>query len=397
MSNGHPLAKIRIARVSTVPFFVRTQLKTQLEDLAKTGAVVHVVTSPGPDIAAIERIPGIRCEAIDIPRAISPWRDMLALVRLCTLFRREKFQIVHSTTPKAGLLCALAAWAAGVPVRIHTFTGQPWLTMRGFRRFLSIASDWLIGKLNTCCYTDSPSQRNFMIDRKILRAGSVSVIGAGSLAGVDTHRFNPDKFSARERAVLREELGIDDDEKILLFVGRISPDKGVRELLAAFRRLRVDGLPVHLVLLGPLDVGSGTEGTVEWDELKHNEYVHLLGYSTVPERYMAIADILCLPSYREGFGTVVIEAAAMGLPTVGTNIYGLSDAVVDGVTGLLVPPKDVDALANAVQSLLRDEATLKGMQAAARNRALKLFKSTVISELLIAEYIKLIRQRGKDQ
>lgn len=387
------LSGIRIARVSTVPFFVVTQLKHQIETLGKLGANVTVVSSDGPDLARLNDLTGVSCAVIDIPRSISVWRDVLALFRLFLFFKRHHIQIAHSTTPKAGLLTALAAFLAGVPVRLHTFTGQPWVNMRGVKRWVLRGSDELIGKLSTCCYADSASQRKFLIDEQILDSGRLSVIGAGSLAGVDLRRFDRNRFSSDDCASIRKSLGISDGAPVLLFVGRITVDKGVRELLQAFELLKAAESDAHLVIVGQFDTDSGMPGVVSQDQIERLRDTHVVGYSDCPEAYLAIADILCLPSYREGFGTVVIEAAAMGVPTVGTNIYGLSDAVVHGETGFLVPLHNAEELANAISRLLDDAPLLTRMGEAARGRARALFDAEMVNKQVAEEYCSLLKKK----
>lgn len=389
------LLNVRIARISTVAFFVVSQLKRQIESLSASGAQVTVVASDGPEMASLKAIPGVNCAAIDIPRSISPWRDFLALVRLYRLFRREHVDIAHSTTPKAGLLTAIAAFVAGVPVRLHTFTGQPWVSMRGIRRSLARGSDRLIGKLNTRCYADSESQRRFLIEQGIINAKRLFVIGAGSLAGVDTERFNQAQFSTEERIATRQALNIPENAQVILFVGRITVDKGVHELLGAFREIKAKQVPAHLVFVGRFDSDSGVAGGISQRDIDSVQNTHIVGYTECPEAYLAIADILCLPSYREGFGTVVIEAAAMGVPTVGSDIYGLSDAVVNGETGILVPPRDSAALARALSMLLANEGQRMKMGYAARQRSEMLFDANLINGKLIEECYNLLHSKAK--
>ncbi len=241
MAGDTPLQGMRIARVSTVPFFVVSQLKHQIETLAASGARITVITSTGPELDSLRGLAGVECVPVDIPRSISPWRDLLAVIRLWSLFRGMRVDIVHSTTPKAGLLTALAARLAGVPIRLHTFTGQPWVNMRGVKRWLARASDRLIGWMNTHCYADSTSQCRFLIEQGLMREDRLSVIGAGSLAGVDVRRFDRARFFEEQRHVLRQSLGIPSGAEILLFVGRVTADKGVHELLRAFARLKAGG------------------------------------------------------------------------------------------------------------------------------------------------------------
>lgn len=386
------LLGVRIARVSTVPFFVVTQLKQQISVISENGSEVTIITSVGSELALLDGLDGVKCVPINIPRSISPWADLLALFRLYIFFRRQHTQIAHSTTPKAGLLTALAAFFAMVPLRLHTFTGQPWVDMKGPKRWLTRASDRLIGLLNTRCYTDSPSQKQFLIEQEIMNANRLFCIGAGSLAGVDVRRFDLSRFSQSQRNSTRESLGISADAPVLLFVGRITIEKGVCELIKAFQILRATDSNAHLVLVGPLDTESGVEGTILLKQINHLLNVHLTGYTDSPESYISISDILCLPSYREGFGTVVIEAAAMGVPTVGTEIYGLSDAVVHGVTGLLVPPRNVEELANALIKLSKDKLYRKRLGEAARQRALDLFDSRKVNAQMINEYRILMEE-----
>lgn len=389
-----PLNGVHVARVSTVPFFILAQLSTQIRSLAAGGAKVLVVSSAGPEVSEQTIVPNERWKVIDIPRSFEPLRDLCALVQLFFFFRRERTQVAHSTTPKAGLITAIAALLAGVPIRLHTFTGQPWIHLHGFKRMVVRGCDRLIGLLNTMCYADSPSQRDFLIAEGLLTTSRLRVLGVGSLAGVDIDRFSLERFPPERCSSLRNVLGIPSTAPVILFVGRITAEKGVREMLAAYGRLKLAGSKAHLVVVGEFDDEGGLPGIIRREELAVFDNVHVVGYTSTPESYMAIADVLCLPSYREGFGTVVIEAAAMGLPTVGTKIYGLTDAVVDGVSGLLVAPFDVEALEAALSHLLSDEVLRKTMGCSARSRARELFDSKIVNALLVDEYSSLLGQKS---
>jgi len=205
------------------------------------------------------------------------------------------------------------------------------------------------------------------------------------LAGINLDRFDSSRYGVEELADLRSGLGIPEGSKILLFVGRVTPDKGIRELLAAFREIVRADKSVFLILVGPFEADAEEiVASASTDDLARN--LKIVGYSNEPEKYMALADLLCLPSYREGFGTVVIEAAAMGTPTVGTDIYGLSDAIVNGETGILVPVRDSASLEQAIVSILNDARLLEAMGEAARIRAITEFSANTCSELLINEY-----------
>jgi glycosyltransferase involved in cell wall biosynthesis len=369
-----------------VPFFVIAQLKTQIEELVKLGALVTIVSSNGSELLAGQPIACANWKTIEIARSIHPLKDLLALMQLYWFFRQTGIQIAHSTTPKAGLLTAIAGKLAGVPVRLHTFTGQPWVTMHGIKRWVVRGCDRLIGKLNTACYADSASQREFLIASAVLRPDRIRVIGAGSLAGVDVERFNTAHFPEQRCQALRESLGIPQRAAVLLFVGRITAEKGVRELMQAFDGLKRTVPNAHLVMVGEFEDEQGLADRITPEEISQHQDTHIVGYTPCPEAYMAIADVLCLPSYREGFGTVVIEAASMGLPAVGTQIYGLSDAVQHGQTGLLVAPRDSLALQTALQTLLGDDALRLRMGNLARERARGAFDSRRVNAAVVCDY-----------
>jgi glycosyltransferase involved in cell wall biosynthesis len=380
----------KICRIATVPFYLAAHLKGQVEFLQTVGADVVLVSSPGSELRKLNFGMGLSHQTIRIPRNIAPIEDIRALVRLIRLFRRNHFDLVHSTTPKAGLLTAIAARIAQIPIRVHTWTGQQWVTLRGPVRWVSKWADRLIGILSTRCYADSHSQRQFLIDEGIIRSRKISVIGANSLSGVDMQRFDPARYSATSKMRLRKEFEIGNEDRIIVFVGRITQDKGVQELLAAFDFLRQDGYKIRLLLVGPFDEECGGMPTIARREIESHQNVHLVGYTEEPEKILAISDIFCLPSYREGFPTVVIEAAAMGLPAVGTRINGMIDAIVDHHTGLLVPARDVRALANAIRFLLDDPQEAMQMGRTARQRCMENFSAEKINKALVEEYLRLM-------
>jgi glycosyltransferase involved in cell wall biosynthesis len=386
------LKDLKICRTATVPFYIAAHLKGQVEFLQSLGSDVVLISSPGPELSKLNLGKGLCHEAIEISRSIAPIKDLRALIQLIRLFRNKSFDIVHSTTPKAGLLTALAAWISRVPIRLHTWTGQQWVTLKGPVRFVSKLADRLIGLLNTMCYADSHSQRRFLIQEGIVKAEKISVIGANSLSGVDLLRFNPERFSENEQRGLRKDLGIRLDSRVIVFVGRITKDKGIYELLAAFDRIRKAGYEADLLLIGPLDEECGGMPTIARREIETHPNVHIVGYTEEPEKYLAVSDIFCLPSYREGFGTVVIEAAAMGLPAVGTRINGLIDAIDEDKTGLLIPSHDVIALVNALRFLLDSPQKVKTMGRAARQRCQEFFNAETINHALVEESLRLMAE-----
>jgi glycosyltransferase involved in cell wall biosynthesis len=275
------------------------------------------------------------------------------------------------------------------------FTGQVWVEMQGTTRKIMRFCDWIIGHLNTQCYTDSASQRDFLINERLVAASKLSVLGAGSVGGVDLERFSPKVFGKKRAAAIRRKLGIAEQSFVILFVGRLTQDKGIRELVAAFQRLQRDRKDVELILVGPFEPERDPLPRETLDELSANQNIHVIGFSPEPEKYMAVADVFCLPSYREGFGSVVIEAAAMGLPSIASSVVGLVDAVVDGETGLLVPAKDVFALKQALIRMLSAPDTRRRMGHAARKRAVRDFDAKIINRLVVEEYKKLVARRTR--
>jgi glycosyltransferase involved in cell wall biosynthesis len=375
---------MRIVRIATIPFSILHHLDGQIRALVAAGHEVYVVTSPRKGIERIGALGVAGVVAVEIPREISPFADLAALFRLWQTLRTLAPDIVHTNTPKAGLLGALAACLCRVPVRLHTFTGQVWVERRGLVRWLGRLADRVIVGLNTRCYADGTLQRDFLVGEGIGTAHDVLVLGKGSIGGVDLKRFDIERLRPAGQE-LRARLGIPPAVKVIVFVGRVNRDKGIAELVTAFGRLR----DAALVLVGPLEPERDPLPAQTLAEIERNPAIHAVGYDAEPERYMAFADLLCLPSYREGFNTTVIEAAALGVPCVGTRIIGVSDAVVDGETGLLVPPRDAHALAEALETLLNDDRRRAMLGAAARRRVCEEFDATTFNARLIDEYAAL--------
>jgi glycosyltransferase involved in cell wall biosynthesis len=389
------LHNVHIARVSTVPLFMVTLLRTQLQAINNAGATVTVICSNDELSDSIYRLTNCQFKPLYIAREISLMADAISLLRLIRIFYSEKYDIVHSTTPKAGLLCAIAAKLAGVPIRIHTFTGQSWVTANGIKKAVLKFCDKLIGLLNIHCYADSRSQLDFLVRKKIVDQTKIAVIGEGSVAGVDIERFNEKKYSEKNKKDIRTSLNINDSSLILLFVGRVTKDKGIFELVESVGNLIRKGHDVVLLIVGPFEKGLESQIRAHGQKLCEQKVV-FEGFSSEPENFMAVADILCLPSYREGFGSVVIEAAAMGVPAVGTRIYGLVDAIVDGVTGLLIEPRNIIQLTAALERLVSDDQLRMQMKRQAKKRALSLFNSVEFGKLWVNEYEKLISEIKKN-
>jgi glycosyltransferase involved in cell wall biosynthesis len=384
------LSKIKICRIATIPFFLVSQLKEQGEYFLEQGMKVNMVSSDGPEVMKLSGCKIVH-DVIDIRRNIDLKNDLIALIKLFIYFKKNRFDLVHSTTPKAGLLTALAGYAANIPVVLHSFTGQQWINKRGMIYHVSRLSDRVIGFLNTRCYADSESQRSFLLSEGLIRKNKIMVIGKGSLAGVNMSKFNPSRFSTEKKRKIRSELSISNETIIIIFIGRITKDKGVLDLLQVFSRLQSNQeKKLALLIVGPKENSGDKEADNEIASYLEKTGIHYVGYTETPEDYLAVSDIHCLPSYREGFGTVVIEAAAMGVPTVGTKINGLVDAVENGVTGILVPINNYDALYYSLVDLIKNPVKRKRMGKRAKIRVKSNFNSHYVNNLVMNEYKNIL-------
>ena len=329
-----------------------------------------------------------RVVLLPISRRPSLGSDIVVLVLLVRLFWREQFDIVHSHFPKSGLLGMTAAWLLRVPIRIHTFHGEVWATRGSWRRSILKAFDRLVGWMATHVLAVSASQQQFLVREGVLSEGQSRVIGAGSICGVDPLRFRPD---SNVRRITRAALGIDQNSRLILFMGRLNRDKGVLDLALAFSVIAGHRPDVDLLLVG-------TQEDVIFDQLQKicsacQHRIHYQSFTSTPERYMAAADVICLPSYREGFGMTLIEAAACGVPAVASRISGIVDAVDDGKTGFLFTPANVAELTHALLTVISDESLSQRVGVAARSRALAFFAADKITAELLAFYDTLTEKR----
>jgi glycosyltransferase involved in cell wall biosynthesis len=390
---SHAPVKLKVMRVATVPAFMLHNMRGQIEALVGAGHEVVLVSSPDSQFSRLAELGVAETIPIDIPRRIQPLRDLRALFALTRAVRRVRPAVLHSTTPKAGLLCAIAGLIVRVPIRLHTFTGQIWVTLAGPLRWVSWIADRMMVLCSTRCYCDSPSQRTFLEAEGIAPPGRLHVLGDGSLSGVDLARFS----LARTRecgAETRARLGIAATAAVVVFVGRVNRDKGVVDLLSAFGRLREVHPEVQLVIVGPMDHGRDALSPAEHSRLVGTPGVVWVDYDPRPERYLAAATIYCLPSYREGFPTAVLEAAALSVPTVGTRIVGMIDTVVHEQTGLLVPAGNVSELAQALIRLVGDPELCRRLGAQAQDRVERQFGSARLGALLLQEYQDVFQSVG---
>jgi glycosyltransferase involved in cell wall biosynthesis len=384
----------RLVHVTTVPkSFIF--LRDQIGFMSARGVEVIGVSSPGEDLERTREVCGIETHALEMPRRISPAQDLATVARLAALLRRLRPDVVHAHTPKGGLLGMLAATAAGVPVRVYHMRGLPMMTATGWRRELLTWTERVSCGLAHHCLCVSHSLRDVAIAERLCPASRIEVIAGGSGQGVDARgRFDPTSRPAGERARLRDELGIPPDAVVVGFVGRLVRDKGVGELADAWARLSARYPEAHLVVVGDYEerdaVGEETRALLE-----DAPRVHMLGWrDDVPTLYSAF-DLVTLPTYREGFPNVPLEAAAMSLPVVATRVPGCVDAVDDARTGLLVPARDARALEAAIERYLDDAELRRAHGEAGRARALAAFDPELIYEGIHGVYTRLRAQGSR--
>jgi glycosyltransferase involved in cell wall biosynthesis len=391
---GHALD---VCLLATVPYSLAVFMTPHIKSLSRIHRVTLVAnndTDPlsgglGTSLSFQQLGTSVAFQHLNIFRGISIGSDISAVVTLWKLFRHRRFHIVQSITPKAGLLGMLAARMAGVPIRVHWFTGQVWATKSGASRWLLKSLDRVLVACATHLLSDSPSQRDFLIREGVVKPGQMVVLGQGSVCGVDTARFRP---NAGARSRIRAEVGIPDDAVVALFLGRLNRDKGLPQLTGAFVAAARECPNLHLLVVGPND--GQTRASIVEAMGGLDRLVHFVDYTNEPEAYMAAADVFVLPSLREGFGSSVIEAAACEVPTIGTRIYGLSDAIADGESGILVPVGDAGALAAAMIRLATDPHTRLQMGVAGRIRVERSFKQEHLTAALMQFYRELLSSHG---
>lgn len=379
----------RVCVVTTSVLIVKFFLIPHLRRLSSRYDVTLVVNTDDRALLAGYGL-NVRVIPLAIERRIAPWLDLRALAALRRLFVRERFDAVHSYSPKGGLLAMLAAKLSGVPVRIHTFTGQVWANRTGAMRLLLKTADRVTAGCANLVLVDSVSQRDFIRRKGVIPASRrCEVPGGGSISGVNLNRFKPDPESRRR---VRTDLNVPDDGVLLVYAGRLTRDKGVLDLAGAFAKVASRHPALHLVLVGPDEENVTPEiRSIVGD---HAGRLHFHDYTSAPERFLAAAEILCLPSYREGFGVVIIEAAACGVPAVASRIYGITDAVVESKTGLLHEPGNVGELADLLGRLAADPAARERLGRAARLRAERDFSEDRIIGAVLELYEQALGQHG---
>ncbi|HLK67179.1 MAG TPA: sugar transferase [Bryobacteraceae bacterium] len=326
---------------------------------------------------------GLEIDVLYAPvfRNISLLRDLLCLFVLFRTLSRHKFDAVHSVTPKAGLLAMLAATLSRTPVRIHTFTGQVWKTRTGASRQFLKTLDRILASCATHVLADSHSQMQFLLDQKVISPQKASVLADGSISGVDLTRFCP---RPQRRVQARSELGIPLEATVLVYIGRLKRDKGILDLASAFSQVCRTEKNVYLTLVGTDE--EGLQPRINQLCTSCRDKLRFVDWTEVPELYMAGADLLCLPSYREGFNNVILESAACEVPSLASRIPGVVDGVIDEVTGILHEPGDIEALIGGMHRAIRNPSWRVALGKRARLHVQQVFSSQIVISALLRYY-----------
>lgn len=355
-------------------------------DLQAKGYEVVSVSSPGPEVQHLREM-GVKCIEVSMERHISLSKDIVSLWKLIKVFRKEKPDIVHSMTPKAGMLCMLAAWICRVPVRIHTFTGLVWPTASGLKRKILMATDWLTCACATHVIPEGEGVKTDLLSHGITHK-PLKVLGYGNVRGIDLEHY------ARTEEVMRKADKIRvKDVFTFVFVGRIVRDKGINELVAAFKRLQTRVPKTRLILVGEYEDALDPITPEARKDIEDNPCILAVGKLKDVRPWLAASDALVFPSYREGFPNVVIEAGAMGLPSIVTDINGSREIIQDGVNGLIVPSKNEDALLKEMERLVDDSALASYLASHARRLVASRYEQGYVKQCLLDFYSQIIHKK----
>ena len=378
--------KKKVIRTSTIPISLNKLLKGQLKFLSKEFEVIGL-SSSGTDLDEVKDREGVKTIAVEMQRGMSPFKDIVSLVKLYLVFKKEKPQIVHSITPKAGLLCMLAAKFAGVPIRMHMFTGLLFPTMKGFSQKIFIKMDQLLCWAATNIYPEGNGVKQDLINYNIT-SKPLKVLANGNVNGIDLDFFSPKQISEDQKYQLRNELNFDPQDFVFVFVGRLVGDKGINELVDAFKSF--DNSNVKLLLVGPLELKQDPIKEATIKEITNNKNIISVGSKSDVRPYLAISDVLVFPSYREGFPNVVLQAGAMELPCIVTNISGCNEIIEEGKNGIIIPPKNKLAIANAMNFVIENKDKKEFFRKNARSMIESRYNQKLVWNAILKEYNSLI-------
>ena len=385
----------KLIRITTVPISFKVLLKGQLRFMTSNGFDVKGVSSEGEELREVRENEGVVMEAINMSRKITPFQDLKSLWEMWNFLRKEKPQIVHTHTPKAGIIGMLAARLAGVPHRLHTVAGLPLMEATGIKRKILNFVEKLTYSSATRVYPNSKGLYDFILQNNFTQSNKLKIIANGSSNGINTTFFSPAQVSEIEKVALREKLNIQPDDFVFVFVGRIVSDKGINELIKAFSELQTaennELTGIKLLLVGGLESDLDPLNPETLAEINQNRDIISVGFQQDVRPFFAISDALAFPSYREGFPNVVMQAGAMGLPSIVSDINGCNEIIVEGENGLIIPPKNVEKLKEKMLTLARDKNLYTKLKENSRRMIESRYEQSVVWNALLEEYEGLLQ------
>jgi len=381
--------KPKLIRITTVPISLEKLLENQLRFMKNFFEVI-AVSSDDQRLQLFGKEQGVDTFHVDLTRKITPIKDLKAVFKLYKFLKKEKPSIVHTHTPKAGIVGMLAARFANVPIRMHTVAGLPLMESSGMKRSVLNIVEKLTYSCATNVYPNSKGLKEFIIKEKLTSKNKLKILGNGSSNGIDTIHFSPSQVSDFEKRQLRTNLNITKNDFVFVFVGRLVGDKGINELVQAFTKMSKTHTNSKLLLVGPLETDLAPLLPNTLNEIKMNDAIIYTGFQTDVRPYLAISDVLVFPSYREGFPNVVMQAGAMGLPSIVTDINGCNEIIQSDVNGIIIPVKDVQAIYDAMEKLVNDKSYYNKLQDKSRPLIVKNYSQSDLWNALFMEYNRLI-------
>ena len=382
----------KIIRVTTVPQSLGGLLQGQLKYMSKHYKVIGISSTGDGRLSEVGITEGIPVIAVEMTRKITPLADLKAVYKLYRIFKKEKPTIVHSHTPKAGTLAMLAAKLAGVPHRLHTIAGLPLLVATGGKRKLLDTVEKFTYACATMIYPNSYGLKTIIKSNGYTTEDKLKVIAKGSSNGIDTSFFNPELYSAQDRTTLRKELNIAEDDYVFVFVGRLVKDKGINELIEAFHTISNNYKNIKLLLVGTYEKDLDPVLPNTEKEINTNPNIISVGWQTDVRPFFHASDALVFPSYREGFPNVVMQAGAMGLASIVTDINGCNEIVEEDNNGVIIQPQDTESLLKAMTNFVENPDLAKKMSKNAREAITSRYERLFVWEKLHEEYKQLLKK-----
>ncbi|MCF0039092.1 glycosyltransferase family 4 protein [Dyadobacter fanqingshengii] len=366
--------KIKLLRITTETYSLRILLKGQLRYMSENGMDVYMSSTPDKHVADMEESQKARFYPLHLSRELTPFKDLIALYNTIRLIRKIKPQIVHTHSPKAGIIGMLAAYICNVPLKMHTVAGLPLMEVTGPKRKLLNFVESLTYWCADWVLPNSQELKQFILDNNLSSDKSkVSVLGNGSSNGIDLEYFSVNPSLLAESRDFREQHGIGEHDIVLAFMGRLANYKGVNELVKAFQILQQHHNNLKLILIGaPEDLNPLEEATDS--EIVNNKSIIAVGHQNDVRKFLVSSNIFVFPSYREGFPQALLQASAMGIPCIATNINGCNEMIEDGKTGILIQPKSVQAIVEACEKLIENRQVSERMGMLAQQFVLRNFE-----------------------